>query len=66
MDIRRQTIIYIDAGLLSIWPLETNVSKFSIKTKVFNHENVSENTICKMAAILVRGGELALHWPVKL
>ena len=44
----RQVIIYTDAGLLSIGPLGTNFSK------IFIHENASENIVCEKAAILSR------------
>ena len=44
--IRRQAIIWTDAGLLSIGPLRTNF------TKLFIHENAFENIVCGMAAIL--------------
>ena len=41
---------------LSIGPLGTNFSEILIKkTKVFIHENASENIVCETAAILSRG-----------
>ena len=49
--IRRQAIILTNAGLLSI-ALQWN---FYQNTKLFIHENASENIICEMEAILSRG-----------
>ena len=45
--IRRQAIIYSNAGLLSIRPLGTNFSGiFYQNTKFFIYENAPENIIC--------------------
>ena len=54
--IRRQVIIKTNTGLLSIGPLGTNFSEIlKQNTKLFIHENVSENIAYEMAAILSRG-----------
>ena len=53
--IRRQAIIWMNAGLLWIGPLGTKFSEISIKN-IFIHENASENTVCEKATILSRGG----------
>ena len=46
--IRRQAIILTNAGLLSIGPLGTNFTEIRLeKTKIFIHENVFENVVCK-------------------
>ena len=50
---RRQAIIYTSAGLLSSGPLGINFSEIQ-NTKLFIHENASENFVCEMAAILSR------------
>ena len=39
-------------------PLGTNLWNFDQNTKLFIHENASENIICEMAAIL-SGGEMS-------
>ena len=52
---RRQAIIWINAGILSIGSLGTNVSEISIAIHTFFvQENVFENVVCKMAAIMAR------------
>ena len=54
--IRHQAIIWTSVGLLLIGPLGTNFSEFFYQnTKVFIHENASENIVCKKVAILFRG-----------
>ena len=50
--VRRQAIIWTNAGLLSIEPLRTISNQ---NTKFFINENASENIACEMAAILSRG-----------
>ena len=51
-----QAIIWTDAGLLSIRPLETVFSEILTKnTKLFIHENASVNVVREEAAILSRG-----------
>ena len=50
---RRQTIIYANAGLLSIGPFGTNHSDiFNQNTKLFVHKYESEKIVWEMAAIL--------------
>ena len=49
---RRQAIIWTNAGILLIGPLETKFSE--INSYVFMHENAFENVVCEMAAILSR------------
>ena len=56
--IRRQAIISTSAGLLSVAPLATNFGE--ICTKLFIHENASENIVCEKATILSRGEELRI------
>ena len=55
--IRRQTIIWTNAGLLSVRPLGTNKLQWILNqnTKLFIHENASENIVCEKAAILSGG-----------
>ena len=48
---RRQAIIWTNAGILIIGPLGTN---FSRNSNIFIEENVIENVVCEMAAILSR------------
>ena len=55
-SIRRQAIIYTIVGLYSIGPSGTNISEFLYQnTKLFIHENASENIVCEMAASLSKG-----------
>ena len=55
--IRRQAIIYSNAGLLLIAHLGTNISEILIKnTKRFIHENAPENIACETAAFFSRVG----------
>ena len=51
--VQHQAIIWTNAGLLPIRPLGIN---FYQTSKLFIHENTSENVACKMAAILSREG----------
>ena len=53
--VRRQAIIWTDAGLLLLGPLGTNFSEIRIKIQfeIYIQENDYEN-VCKMAAILSR------------
>ena len=54
---RRQAIIWTKAWLLSI-----KIRNFlNQNTKLFNHENVSENIVCEKAAILSRADELSIR-----
>ena len=54
--VRRQTITWTNAGLLSIGPLETNSSEIWIETENFSvNENAFENVICEMGGIFFRG-----------
>ena len=56
---RRQAIIWTSDGLLSIGTLGTNFREiFNQTTKLFIHENASENIVCEKTAILSRGDEL--------
>ena len=56
LPIRRQAIVWTNAGLLSIWPFGTNFSEFFYQyTNLFIHENAYENIVCKMASILSTG-----------
>ena len=51
----RQGIIWTNAGMLLIWPLGTNFSEILIEILyIFIRENVFENLICEIAAILSR------------
>ena len=55
--IRRQAIIWTDAGLLSIGPLGTKFSENLIKIQfLYVYKNASENIVCEMATILSRSG----------
>ena len=49
--IRRQVIIWTNSRLLSIEPLETNLSESWIKNKIFIHEIATENIACEIAAM---------------
>ena len=52
---QHQAIMWTDAGILLIWPLETNFSEILNKIHTFFiQENAFENVILKMAAILSR------------
>ena len=55
--IRRQAIIWTNAVLMSFVPLLTNFGEILINKKLFIHENVADNIVCEMAAILSRRGE---------
>ena len=56
--IRRQAIIYTNAGFV----FRTNFIKIKIK-KLFIHENVSENIVCELAALLPGDG-VVVGWGV--
>ena len=51
---RRQAIIWTNAGILLIGPLDTNFSEISIETdsNILIQENLFESFACKMTAIL--------------
>ena len=50
---RRQTIIWTDTGILLIGPSGADFNEISIKKSyIFIHENLFENVVRKMAAIL--------------
>ena len=52
---RRQAIIWINAGILLIGPLETNFNEILIEIHIFSfNENAFEMVVCEMAAILSR------------
>ena len=52
---RRQAIIWTNAGILLIWPLETKFSEFFYRnSSIFIQENALENVVCQMASILSR------------
>ena len=52
---RRQAIIWINAGLLSIGPLRTHFQwNFNQNTLIFINKNAHENGVCEMASILNR------------
>ena len=51
---RRQAITWTNVGLLLIGPLESNVSEILIELYIFIQENLFENVVWKMAAILSR------------
>ena len=54
--IRRQAIIWTNAGILLIGPLETNFSEISIESiHILFQENAFESVVCEMVAILSRG-----------
>ena len=54
--IRRLTIIWTNASLLSIKTQERNFSEIlQVQTFYLIQENASENIVCEMAAILSRG-----------
>ena len=55
LPIRRQAFIQTNTGFLSIKPLGTNLNQ---NTNIFIEENVADNIVCEMAAILSRGGGL--------
>ena len=63
LPIRRQAIIWTNAGLLSIGPLGTNFSEILIKIQNFSFKKMHLKMLsAKMAAILSRGGdELNYH-----
>ena len=45
------------------WTLRNKLQwNFAQNTKLFIHENASENTVCDMAVILSRGGDLQSQW----
>ena len=51
---RRQAIIWTYAGILLIGHPETNFNEIVIKIHIyiFVHENIFENVVCEMTAIL--------------
>ena len=51
---RRQAIIWTNAGILLIGPLETNFSEILIEIYIFIQENSFKSVVWKMAAILSR------------
>ena len=51
---RHQAIIWTNAGILLIWPLERNFSENSIESNIFIHKNAIESVVCEMAFILSR------------
>ena len=52
---RRQAIIWTNAGMWLIEPIETNFSEILIKKSyIFIHENPFETVVWKMASILSR------------
>ena len=55
-----QAIIWANAGSLSIGPLGTN---FNQNTNLLINKNAPENSICEMAAILLRGRWVKLLGP---
>ena len=52
--VRRQDIIWINAGLWSIWALGTYFSEMRIERKRFSCQVNAIGNVCKMAAILSR------------
>ena len=49
----RQAIIWTNAGILLIGPIETNFNEiFNQNSNIFIQENVFESIVCEMAAIL--------------
>ena len=57
--IRRQAIIWTNAGILFIGPLGTNFSEiFDRNSNIFIQENAFETIVCEMAAILSWEDEL--------
>ena len=64
--IRRQAVIWTNAGLLSIWTIKNKLQwNFDQNTKLFIHENASENIVCEKGAILSRG-RWVNNWPSAL
>ena len=60
--VQYQAIIWTNNVLLLMWPLGTNVSEIWLKTPIiFLQENLFENIICKMAAIL--SWPQCFNWP---
>ena len=60
---RGQAIIWTNAGILLIGPLETNFSELFIeKLNIFIQENSFENVVWKMAAILCRPQCVKVSW----
>ena len=50
-----QAIIWTNAGILSIWPLGTNLIEILIEILTFSFKKMhSENVVCEAAAILSR------------
>ena len=54
LHVRRQAIIWTNAGLLLIGPLGTHFSEIWIKIQHFLYKNAYENIACEMVAILSR------------
>ena len=55
--VRRQAIIWTNAGILSIGPLGKKLQwAFNQSTELFIYENAFENVAWEMAAILYGGG----------
>ena len=56
--VRRQAIIWNNAGLLSIGPMGTNFSKIRIANlSFFIQENAFENVVCQIGGYFVQGGD---------
>ena len=53
--IRRQAIIWTNAGLLSIGPLGINLSEILIKIQNFLFQNAYDNIVCKKGGHFVQG-----------
>ena len=49
---RHRAIIWTNTDLLSIGPLEINLSEISMETNIFAQDNAFENVICKTVTIL--------------
>ena len=60
---RRQAIIWTNAGILLIWPLEKIMWNFNPNSYIFIQENAFENVVWKMAAILSQPQRVP--WSVK-
>ena len=55
LPLRRQAIIWTNAGILSVVPLETNVGKkINRDSNIFFEYNAYEIVVCKTASILSR------------
>ena len=63
---RHQAIIWTNAGILLIKPLETNISELNRHSYIFIPENAFESAVCEMSAVLSRPQCVNIYPLIKL